>query len=124
MTTGDNIYTVNHGTSVIKLGSLTHSGILKGIKLTAEAKEQGWSNKCSSFTLDITRDGKSIASVNQNLGRSEKYKTFSIDPVVEPNTMVQEGDIVTITIKVKGWWQICSAWIKDIVVVVTVDDTK
>jgi hypothetical protein len=112
------MYTVTHGTKNIELGSLIHSGILKGIKLTAKAKEQGWGNQCSSFHLNIMRDGKSIAGISQKLGRNKEYKSFSLDPKVTPGTLVQKGDSVRMTIN--GKWRGCATWIKDIVVEVTV----
>ena len=97
-------------------GSLIHSGILKSIKLTAKAKDQGWVKECSSFHLNIIRDGKSIAGISQNLGRNEEYKSFSLDPEVIPGTLVQEGDIVRM--RLDGTY--CSTWIKDIVVEIKV----
>ena len=112
------MHTVTHGTKDIELGSLLHSGILKGIKLTADAKEQGWGSQCSLFELNVMRGGKSIASINQKLGRNKEYKSFSLEPVVIPGTLVQEGDSVRVTIK--GLWPRCAIWIKDIVAEVRV----
>ena len=111
-------HTVTHGNKDIELGLLAHSGILKRFQLTAMAKEQGWGNQCSSFELNVMRDGKSIASISQDLGRNKEYKQFSLDPEVVPGTFVQVGDSVIVTIK--GLWPRCAAWITDIVVSVTI----
>jgi hypothetical protein len=113
------VHTVTHGNKDIELGSIIHSGILKGIKLTADAKEQGWGNQCSSFELWLMRGGQPITRIiNQNLGRTNEYKSFSLDPEIIPGTAVREGDSVRMTIK--GWYPGCATWIKNIVVAVTV----
>jgi hypothetical protein len=112
------MHTVTHGSKVIELGSLTHSGELKGIKLIATAKEQGRGNKCSLFTLSVMRGEKSIAKVVQRLGRQGSYKAFSLDPAINSGTMVQAGDSVRMTIT--GLWPACSTWIKNIVANISV----
>jgi hypothetical protein len=102
----------------IHLGYLIHSGILKSIKLTFKAKEHGNGSQCSSFEFKVTRDGYSMASIKQNLGKPMSYKSFSLFPEVIPGTLVQEGD--SVRMRIKGWYPGCATWIKDIVAVVTV----
>ena len=94
----DTIHTVTHGTKHFELGTIIHSGILKSILLYAEAKEQGSGNECSSFHLNVMRDGKSIAMINQPLGRSADYKSFFLYPEIMPDTLVQKGDSIRMSI--------------------------
>ena len=109
---------VTHANKDIQLGSLKHSGILKGIELKAKLKEQGTGAICGSFTLNVIRDNKSIADIHQNVGRTAVYKPFSTYKEFKPDILVQVGDTVRITIS--GWRPGCTTWIKDIVAAVSV----
>lgn len=107
------MHTVVNGTKDIDLGSITHSGELKSIKLIAKAKEQGYGTQCSSLHLNIMRGDKNIVGTVQSLGRTKEYKEFVLNPDIEAGTLVRAGDSIRMTIN--GWYPACATWIKDIV---------